>query len=219
MTAAKRGRFITLEGGEGAGKSTHVRRLADRLREIGVDVVETREPGGTPPAEEIRRLLVTGAIGRWEPMTEALLHYAARREHLTRTVWPAMEQGRWVVSDRHADSTMAYQGYALGLGRERIEALHRIVVGNFAPDLTIVLDLPAERGLVRARDRGTSGSAAGEDRYERMGLGFHERLRQAFLEIAAREASRCVVIDATAAVDVVANTVWSEVLRRLEPAP
>lgn len=214
MTGDHRGRFITLEGGEGAGKSTHARRLAERLRAAGIDVIQTREPGGTPPAEEIRKLLVTGAVGRWEPMTEALLHYAARHEHLTRAVYPALEQGRWVVSDRHADSTMAYQGYALGLGRDRVEALHRVVVGDFAPDLTLVLDLPAERGLVRAKDRGASGSATSEDRYERMGLGFHERLRQAFLEIAAREPARCVVVNATAAVDVVANAIWTEVQKR-----
>ena len=214
MTADKRGRFITLEGGEGAGKSTHARRLAERLRAAGFDVMQTREPGGTPPAEEIRKLLVTGAIGRWEPMTEALLHYAARREHLTRAVWPALEEARWVVSDRHADSTMAYQGYALGLGRDSVETLHRVVVGDFAPDLTLVLDLPAERGLVRAKDRGMAGPATSEDRYERMGLGFHERLRQAFLEIAAREPGRCVVVDATAAIDNVADAIWAEVRMR-----
>ena len=204
-----RGKFITLEGGEGTGKSTHVRLLAKGLEAAGVDVVVTREPGGSPGAEEIRTLLVTGATHRWSPMTEALLHYAARCEHLRKTVLPALEAGRWVISDRFADSTMAYQGYGHGLGREPMDALHRLVVGDFAPDLTLVLDLPVEVGLSRAR-----GRAGGEDRYERMGTAFHGRLREGFLDIADREPRRCVAIMATGTVEQV-QTDLREVVREM----
>jgi dTMP kinase len=197
-----RGKFITIEGGEGTGKSTHVRLLAKGLEAAGVDVVVTREPGGSPGAEEIRTLLVTGGTGRWSPMTEALLHYAARCEHLRKTVLPALEAGRWVISDRFADSTMAYQGYGHGLGREPVDTLHRLVVGDFAPDLTLILDLPVETGLSRA-----GGRADGEDRYERMGTAFHGRLREGFLDIAAREPRRCAVIKVTGTVEQVQHAV------------
>lgn len=186
-----RGLFITLEGGEGAGKSTQVRLLAESLRAAGIDAIATREPGGAPGAEQIRKLLVDGEVSRWDPMTEALLHSAARREHLVHTLRPALESGKWVVSDRFADSTVAYQGYGLGLGADTVAALNRLVIGDFSPDLTIILDLPAEEGLKRAHERGD-----GAQRYERMGLAFHERLRQGFLEIARSQPQRCVVIDA-----------------------
>jgi dTMP kinase len=205
-----RGRFITFEGGEGAGKSTQLRLLADALAASGVDVVATREPGGSPGAEEIRTLLVTGEPGRWDAETEALLHFAARRDHLMRTVWPALERGAWVLSDRFADSTMAYQGYAQGLGRERVADLYRLVVGDFAPDLTLVLDVPAERGLERAGMRPGS-----ETRYERMGGAFHARLREAFLDIAKREPRRCVVIDGSGAVEVVAGLILRAIREKL----
>lgn len=135
-----RGRFITLEGGEGAGKSTQVRLLADALRRAGHDVVVTREPGGTPGAEQIRALLVQGDTGRWDAVTEALLLFAARRDHLVKTIWPALDRGDWVVSDRFSDSTLAYQGYAHGMGTELIERLYALTVGEFQPDLTIMLD-------------------------------------------------------------------------------
>lgn len=189
MTA--RGRFVTLEGGEGAGKSTQLRLLADALRAAGLEVVATREPGGSPGAEQIRELLVNGAVGRWDAVTEALLHFAARRDHLTKTVWPALDRGSWVVSDRFADSTRAYQGYGHGLDLATIDRLYTVTVGDFAPDLTIVLDLPVEAGLRRAADR-----AGGEDRYEKMDLGFHRRLRDGFLAIARAAPERCLVVDA-----------------------
>ena len=204
-------RFITLEGGEGAGKSTHLRRLGEALRAIGETVVLTREPGGSEGAEQIRSLLVGGAVNRWEPMTEALLHYAARRDHVERTIRPALEAGSWVICDRFADSTMAYQGYGQGVAREWVEALHRLVVGDFGPALTLILDLPVEEGLIRARSRG----AAGEDRYERMGSGFHERLRAGFLDIAVREPGRCVIVDANRSVEEVAAAIRSAVRERL----
>jgi dTMP kinase len=207
-----RGRLITVEGGEGTGKSTQVRMLAEGLRALGLAVVVTREPGGSPGAEEIRALLVQGAVRRWSAQTETLLHYAARREHLDATVLPALALGRWVVSDRFADSTMAYQGCGLGLGREFISGLHGLVVGDLAPDLTLILDLPVAAGLARAAAR-----AGGEDRYERMDLGFHERVRQGFLAIAAREPERCVVVDAAGSPDTVAETLLGHVRARLGP--
>ncbi len=196
MTAAgSQGKFITFEGGEGAGKSTQVRLLARALEAKGLDVVETREPGGSPGAEEIRRLLVSGSVGRWEPLSEALLHYAARREHLAARILPALARGQWVISDRFADSTMAYQGYGQGLDRGLIAELHRLVVGDFAPDLTVILDLPVEQGLRRAGQR--DGDDGAETRYERMDRAVHDRLREGFLEIARLAPERCTVIDAT----------------------
>lgn len=201
---AGKGRFITLEGGEGGGKSTQARLLADALHADGVSVVLTREPGGAPGAEQIRRLLVEGDVGRWDPMTEALLHVAARRDHLVQTVWPALADGKWVISDRFSDSTLAYQGYGHGLGVEPLERLHMLAVDGFLPDLTLILDLPVEEGLRRAAGRG------GEDRYERMGGDFHQRLRDGFLAIARRHPDRCRLIDATAAVGEVQRRIMEE---------
>jgi dTMP kinase len=209
----QRGRFISFEGGEGAGKSTQIRLLVDALAARGLDVIATREPGGSPGAEEIRRLLVSGDPGRWDGVTEALLHFAARRDHLARTVWPALDAGRWVVTDRFADSTMAYQGYGHGLGREPIERLYAVAVGDFAPDLTLILDIPVEAGLAR-----TQGRTGGEDRYERMDREFHRRLREGFLDIAAREPGRCVVIDAARSVEVVQADMLATVLRHFPEA-
>ncbi len=205
-----RGKFITFEGGEGAGKSTQVALLADALRGAGHEVLETREPGGSEGAEQIRELLVTGAPERWDAMTEALLHFAARREHLVHTVLPAMEAGSWVVSDRFADSTMAYQGYGHGLGTGPIEMLYGLVVGEFKPDLTLILDLPVEQGLRRAERRRDGG-----DRYERMDGGFHERLREGFLEIARDDPGRCAVIDARGPADQVHAAVRTALLGHL----
>ncbi len=185
----KRGRFITIEGGEGAGKSTQTERLCDSLRDGGRVVVSTREPGGSAGAEEIRRLVVSGEVDRWDALTEALLYCAARRDHLVKTVQPALARGEWVVSDRFADSTAAYQGYAQGLGRDVVARLCEMVVGECIPDLTVILDVPVDVGLSRANERGGG-------RYERMGASFHERLRQGYLDIARREPGRCAVIDA-----------------------
>src|SRR4051794_28829219 len=150
---AGKGVFVTLEGGEGAGKSTQIRLLAGNLRSRGVDALTTREPGGSPGAEEIRTLLVSGAPGRWDGVTEILLHFAARRDHVVRTVRPALESGRWVLSDRFADSTLAYQGYGHGLGREPVERVAAVTLDGFRPDLTMILDLAPEAGLARAAAR------------------------------------------------------------------
>ena len=205
------GRFITLEGGEGAGKSTQAALLAEGLRKAGKDVTVTREPGGAPGAEEIRALLVAGAVARWDAMTEALLHVAARRQHLKETIQPALDAGRWVVCDRFADSTMAYQGYGLGLGRDVVAGLHALAIGGVAPDLTVVLDIPVETGLARA-----AAKAGGEDRYERMGEEFHRRLREGFLDIARREPDRCAVVDAVGAIEAVQAAIRAVVGERLE---
>ncbi len=204
------GRFVTFEGGEGGGKSTNLRMLATALEAAGETVIVTREPGGSEGAEQVRRLLVEGATDRWDAVSEALLHYAARRDHVERLISPALDRGDWVVCDRFADSTMAYQGYGHGLGREPIETLQGLAIGGLKPDLTLILDLPVETGLTRAGSRGGD-----ETRYERMADGFHQRLRDGFLDIAAREPGRCVVIDATQEIDAVQQEVRRAVTDRL----
>jgi dTMP kinase len=191
-----RGRFITLEGGEGAGKSTHIVRLAEALRKGGIEVTTSREPGGAPGAEAIRALLVEGEAARWDPLSELLLYLAARREHVRRTIEPALARGAWVLCDRFSDSTMAYQGYGHRLGREVVAAAGKLALGDFAPDLTLILDLPVEQGLQRAKAR-AGDAASGETRYERMDLDFHRRLREGFLDIARREPGRCRLVDAS----------------------
>ena len=193
-----RGRFITLEGGEGAGKTTLIQALAEKLRGRGLDVVVTREPGGTPGAEALREILLTGATDRWSPMTEALLMYAARVDHVERLIAPALQRGAWVLSDRFADSTTAYQGAAGGVPIERIKALHLAALGNFKPDLTLILDVNPTVGIERTIARGEDAT-----RFERFDPGFHGRLRQAFLDIADDEPDRCVVIDGGEAADIV----------------
>ncbi|MCW8836873.1 MAG: dTMP kinase [Rhodospirillales bacterium] len=203
------GQFITIEGGEGSGKSTQISLLCDALTSIGTVVLRTREPGGSPGAEEIRDLLVNGGVDRWDAMTETLLHFAARRDHLVKTVWPALEGGSWVISDRFSDSTTAYQGYGHGLGPELVGAFYDAVVGDFRPDLTLILDIPVEEGLRRARSRN-----GGEDRYERMDISFHERIRQAFLDIAKCNADRCVVMDASSGIEGVQSAIRKEISNR-----
>jgi len=203
------GRFISFEGGEGTGKSTQVRRLAAALEKHGISCVITREPGGSPGAEEIRKLLVNGEPGRWEALTETLLLYAARADHVARTIKPAMEQGRWVLCDRFADSSWAYQGVGRGLDRETVRRIESVAIGDFKPELTLVLDLPAEEGLRRADAR-----ASAESRFEQFDVDFHERLRQAFLEIAKRAPDRCRVIDASADENTVAQAIWKAVAAR-----
>ncbi len=208
---AEKGCFITLEGGEGAGKSTQVRLLKEVLEEAGKDVVLTREPGGSAGAEEIRNLLVTGEPGRWDGMTEALLNFAARRDHLNKTVWPALERGAWVISDRFADSTLAYQGYGHGLNKDALYQLWEIAIDGFRPDLTLILDLPVETGLERAVGRG------GEElRYEKMALAFHEKLKNGFLDIAGKEPQRCCVVDAAGSIEEIHLAIKKAVSERLE---
>jgi dTMP kinase len=210
VTQEPTGRFITLEGGEGAGKSTQIARLKSWLEGRGHRVTATREPGGSPGAEMIRKLLVEGPVERWDGTTEALLHFAARREHLRSTVWPALKRGDWVVSDRFADSTLAYQGYGHGIERRIFEQLYGVAVGAFRPDLTVILDLPVETGLQRAAARRGS-----ETRYESLPMDFHRRVRAGFLDIAKGEPKRCIVIDATGEVDAIAKAIADAVKERL----
>ncbi|MEA2808872.1 MAG: dTMP kinase [Rhodospirillaceae bacterium] len=210
MTAASAGRFITLEGGEGAGKSTQITRLKGWLEGRGRTVVATREPGGSPGAEMIRKLLVEGPVERWDGRTEALLHFAARREHLRSIVWPALKRGDWVISDRFADSTLAYQGYGHGVDRRIFDELYKVAVGDFRPDLTLILDLPIEAGLLRAAAR-----RGAETRYESLPRDFHARVRAGFLEIATQDPKRCVMIDATADIDTTAAAIARVVGERL----
>ncbi|MGH6828018.1 MAG: dTMP kinase [Rhizomicrobium sp.] len=209
MSDEARGRFITLEGGEGSGKSTQTRRLAASLKEKGIEAVITREPGGSSGAEEIRALLVNGAPGRWEALAETLLLYAARADHVGRLIVPALDCGKWVISDRFADSTFAYQGAGRGLKRETIRRIDSVVLEGFKPDLTVVLDVDVETGLKRAASRGAS-----EMRFESFDRDFHERLRQALIAIARRQPDRCVLIEAGGTEDHVASSVWAAVSRR-----
>ena len=207
-----RGRFITFEGGEGAGKSTQVRRLAKRLGEFVPQVVVTREPGGSAGAEAIRELLVHGATDRWSPTTETLLMYAARRDHIEQTIGPALDAEGWVICDRYADSTRAYQGAAGGVDPAFIQALEQNVLGEVAPDLTLILDVPVAVGLSRAAARGETAS-----RFEEKGADFHQRLRAAYLEIARQEPTRCMVIDAVGEPDTIEEAIWRAVSDRLGP--
>lgn len=203
---SRKGVFITLEGGEGTGKSTQVKLLHQALQAAGVDALMTREPGGTDQAERIRNLLIQRDAGNFDPLTEALLMMSARREHLVNKIWPAMDKGQWVISDRFADSTRAFQGYGMGLDPAVIEDIYRLIAGNFHPDLTFVFDIDPETGLKRSMKQltvTTNKTESTEDRYERMGLPFHTRLRNGFLEIAKRYSDRCVIIDATQSIDAI----------------
>ena len=205
------GRFITLEGGEGTGKSTQIRRLAAMLEKNGIAVLCTREPGGSPGAEEIRKLMVEGEPGRWNAVTETLLAYAARSDHVARTIGPALHADKWVISDRFNDSTFAYQGVGRGLARETIRRIDSAVLDDFAPDLTLILDLDVGIGLERALARGPA-----ENRFEKFGIEFHEKLRQAFLDIAKRSPERCRVIDASGSEEQVAEAIFAAVSRRFD---
>jgi dTMP kinase len=204
-----RARFVTLEGGEGAGKSTQARRLAAALAAAGVPVLRTREPGGAPGAEAIRALLLDGGTA-WDPVAEAMLHFAARCEHVVRTIRPALAAGMWVVCDRFADSTLAYQGFGQGLPRAVFDALAELTLDGLAPDLTLILDLPPETSMVRAASRG-----AVPTRYERLGPEFHARIRAGFRAIAEAEPARCVLVDAARPADAVTADLCTLVRTRL----
>jgi dTMP kinase len=212
--SAPRGRFVTLEGGEGAGKSTQLSLLGERLAVAGIPCLSTREPGGSPGAEAIRDLLLGPASRRFDPLAEALLFGAARADHLATVIRPALEAGRWVLCDRFADSTRAYQGAAGGLPAGTVATLERLVVAETAPDLTFILDLDPAVGLTRAAARRGQEAA---DRFEGEAASFHAKLREAFLGIAAAEPMRCAVIDATQPAEVIADTIWHVVRDRLYP--
>lgn len=197
-----RGKFITLEGGEGAGKSTQVKTLAAFLRRRGIEVVETREVGGSVSAEAIRDLWLTKGEGYWDAESELLLIMAARREHLVKTIFPVLDRGVWVISDRFADSTRAYQGIGLGLGLEAVETIYHAIAGDFEPDLTLLLDLPVEAGLARMTAR-----RGQDDRYQQKNKDFHQTLRDAYLSLAKKYAQRFRVVDASGDAGQVAHAI------------
>lgn len=203
----QRGRFITFEGGEGTGKSTQARKLAERLEAAGIPVIVTREPGGTALGEDIRALILKDRPQ--DPLTELLLFAAARAEHMTAVIRPALDDGTWVISDRFIDSTRVYQGKLYAIETELIASLERFTVGHEVPNLTLILDLPPEAGLERAASRGTLS------RYDAARIETHETLREGFLEIATAEPDRCVLIDGNLPVESVATAVWQAVHERL----
>jgi dTMP kinase len=210
-----RGRFITFEGGEGTGKSSHAALLAQKLRTLGLSVLLTREPGGSPGAEIIRHVLLSGAAKPLGPEAEAILFAAARDDHIRNTIMPALTRGRWVICDRFMDSTRVYQGVLGGVDAKLLRALERVTVGELKPDLTLVLDAPVEVGLSRAEKR--RGEAA-SDRFESESKDFHDKLRDAFRMLALSDPNRCVLIDASATRQEVADQIWAVVTKRLDPA-
>ena len=205
------GRFITVEGGEGSGKTTQIRLLMRAFAQSGLATLHTREPGGTEGAEAIRALLLRGDAEKWDDVAELLLFYAARREHLARVVWPALEAGTTVICDRFADSTRVYQGYGKGLGDDYVTALHRLTLGNFQPDLTLWLDMDVKAGLYRA----TSRAGDEEQRFERMQGGFHDRVRAGFETLARKEPQRIVHVDASGSIAAVHEQIITALNARL----
>jgi dTMP kinase len=211
------GKLITFEGGEGSGKSTQAQRLADSLRGRGDDVLLTREPGGSPFAEQVRGLILDPATAPHSALSEALLFYAARSDLLDTVIRPALAAGRWVICDRFSDSTRVYQGVAGGVEPAVLDRLEDMIVGRTRPDLTVILDLPADIGLARAADRrrANAGVVMQPDAYEKRDLAFHERLRAGYATIAKVEPQRCVLVDGAKSPDTIAAEIWAHVERRL----
>lgn len=209
MTQAKQAAMIVLDGVDGSGKGTQCERLREAFERAGQSVILTREPGGCAGAEEIRELVVKGEPGKWDAMTELLLIYAARRAHLVDTVWPALESGQWVICDRFADSSRAFQGVAGELGLETVEAVHRQVVGEFTPQLTLILDIDVDTALARAEARGDK-----EDRFERKGRAYHENVREAFRQLAGNNPDTHSLINADQSMDAVTADIIGRVNQR-----
>ncbi|WNV09881.1 dTMP kinase [Tardiphaga sp. 709] len=211
-TSPPRGRFVSFEGGEGAGKSTQIKILADRLEAEGKRVIVTREPGGSPGAEIIRHVVLSGMGKLLGPEAETLLFAAARDDHVHAVIAPALEQGIWVLCDRFSDSTRAYQGRLGHVSPELLNAMERVTIGRLKPDLTVILDIPVSIGMRRAAARRGNDVP---DRFEAEGIAFHQGLRDAFRQIAADEPQRCVLIDANADPKIVSNNIWGVLRRRL----
>ncbi len=219
MASAQAGFFITLEGGEGAGKTTQINRLSEALAKSGRKVVTTREPGGTAEGEKIRNLLVQRDGGNWTPMAECLMFCAARVMHVNKVIRPALEEGRIVICDRFTDTTRAYQGYGHGLDLDKIEKLNEMTLGGFAPDLTFILDIDPAEGLQRSGRRLASealGVKQSEDKYENLDFAFHEKLRAGFLDIAKKEPERCVVIDARQSAEEIEAQIMAAVKEKID---
>lgn len=210
-----RGHFITFEGGEGSGKSTHAATLAARLKSLGIDVVLTREPGGSPGAEIIRHIILSGIAKPLGSETEAILFAAARDDHVNNTIRPALEAGQWVICDRFIDSTRVYQGVLGKVDGKLIRGLERVTVGDCFPELTFLLDVPAAVGLARAKSRRGKATA---DRFESESVEFHEHLRTAYRALAEREPKRIVVVDGRAPRDIVAERIWNAAQQRFQAA-
>ena len=204
-------RMIVIDGVDGSGKGVQSRRMLEAFVRAGYEAILTREPGGSPAAEDVRKLLVEGDPEKWDSMTELMLMYAARRSHLRDTIWPALNQGKWIISDRYADSSRAFQGIAGELGLETVEKVHRLVVGDFEPELVLILDLPESIGLDRANQRGNQ-----ENRFEMKGSEYHAKVRAAFLQIASSNSQRYQVINADQKIDQVSNELLETVNRHFE---
>ncbi|PCJ99963.1 MAG: dTMP kinase [Zetaproteobacteria bacterium] len=213
-----RGFFISLEGGEGSGKTTQINRLVDMLSERGYDVVITREPGGTPEAENIRNLLVQRDGGNWNAMAEVLLLFAARSMHIETLIKPALNEGKIVICDRFTDSTFAYQGSGRKMDIAKIQEIERISIDGFTPDLTFILDIDVRTGLNRSNARLSEEESAGttEDRFERLDIEFHERLREGFLDIARRNEGRCYILNAAQTMDHLSDEIKNITLAKLQ---
>ncbi|PCJ99579.1 MAG: dTMP kinase [Zetaproteobacteria bacterium] len=213
-----RGFFISLEGGEGSGKTTQINRLVDMLSERGYDVVITREPGGTAEAESIRNLLVQRDGGDWNAMAEVLLLFAARSMHIEKLIKPALNDGKIVICDRFTDSTFAYQGFGRGLELNKIKEIERISINEFKPDLTFILDIDVRTGLNRSNARLSEGDTGEqtEDRFERLDIDFHERLREGFLEIARQNEGRCYILNAAQSMDHLSDEIKNIALAKLQ---
>lgn len=211
-----RGKFITLEGGEGCGKSTQAKLLCEYLQSKGIETVLTKEPGGTEEGAVLRRLLVTGDKDKFDAVTECLLYYADRRQHLSKLVWPSLEQGKWVISDRYADSTEAYQyyGYDKRIDYATLQNMYKIVAGEFKPDLTLILDMPPEVGMHRSFAK-AADMATQELRFESRQMDFHHNLRRGFLEIAKREPERCSVVNADTTIEILQQNIQKIIHERL----
>ncbi|WP_186389470.1 dTMP kinase [Stappia sp. TSB10P1A] len=212
--AAGRGHFVTFEGGEGAGKSTQIERLRKRLHGAGVDVVVTREPGGSPGAETIRRLLLGGRIKELGPEMEAMMFAAARADHVDTTIEPTLRRGDWVLCDRFADSTRVYQGEA-GVDTAFLDRLEALAVAGCRPDLTVLIDVPADVGIARVAARSSAGAAPQPDRFETEGENVQDRRRRMFLELAASQPERFLVVDGMQTPDAVEQEIWQAVSARL----
>ena len=214
----ERGFFISLEGGEGSGKTTQINRLVETLQERDYDVVITREPGGTPESESIRNLLVQRDGGNWNAMSEVLLLFAARSMHVENLIKPALDDGKIVICDRFTDSTMAYQGFGRGLNIKKIEEIEKISIDGFKPDLTFILDIDVRTGLERSNSRLASENGADqtEDRFERMDLDFHEKLREGFLDIAKNNEGRCYILNAGQSIGHLSEEIENITLAKLQ---
>ncbi len=215
-----RGQFISFEGGEGGGKSTQIKRLAEKLQTRGIKVIVTREPGGSDGAEQLRQLLLTGDIGNWSPISEALLFAAGRSDHLEKLIRPNLKNGVWVLCDRFLDSTRAYQGVAGNVPLELIKTIEKYVVANSLPDRTYILDLDPKIGLKRANARMAelkqTSDMVSEDRFENMRMKFHLDLRKCYLDIAAAENERCTIINAEQSIDAIHQDIWVDMQQFLE---